>query len=169
VLHWTNPSPPPKLHLDLFIFALQLTAVCPLHFTMGRPFLPQNYPFALGSGPHLIHRSLDLRATRVQCQVPSREFWSLCRHPATFGLGPVPAFKVYRLLFRPHRSTACVDAAYCYRLSSVVCRFVGLPLYRSSEPCKNGMWVGSPNGKGHFNCSTGVPGPLQSIGFQGIG
>ena len=26
------------------------------------------------------------------------------------------------LLFRPHRSTTYVDAAYCYRPSSVVCR-----------------------------------------------
>ena len=31
---------------------------------------------------------------------------------------------------RPHRSTTYVDAAYCYRPSSVVCH--------SSEPCKNG-------------------------------
>jgi len=28
------------------------------------------------------------------------------------------------LLFRPHRSTTYVDAAYCYRPSSVVCRSV---------------------------------------------
>ena len=28
-----------------------------------------------------------------------------------------------------------IDAAYCYRLSSVVCRSV----CRSSEPCKNGL------------------------------
>ena len=28
------------------------------------------------------------------------------------------------LIFRPHRSTTYVDAVYCYRLSSVVCRSV---------------------------------------------
>ena len=28
------------------------------------------------------------------------------------------------LIIRPHRSTTYIDAAYCYRLSSVVCRSV---------------------------------------------
>ena len=38
------------------------------------------------------------------------------------------------LFFTPHRNTAYVDAAYCYRPSSVVCRSV----CHTSEPCKNG-------------------------------
>jgi len=64
-----------------------------------------------------------------------------------------------------------VDAAYCYRLSSVVCWSVSLSVCHSSEPCKNGwtdrdaVWVedsggpkepriwcrsASPHGKGQF-------------------
>jgi len=39
-------------------------------------------------------------------------------------------------LFRPHRSTTYVDAAYCYRPSSVVCRSVCLSVCCTSEPCK---------------------------------
>jgi len=35
---------------------------------------------------------------------------------------------------RPHRSTTYIDAAYCYRLSTVVCRSV----CHTSKPCKNG-------------------------------
>jgi len=41
-------------------------------------------------------------------------------------------------VFRPHRSTTYVDAAYCYRSSSVVCRSVCPCVYHSSEPRKNG-------------------------------
>ena len=37
--------------------------------------------------------------------------------------------------YRPHRSTTCLDAACCYRPSSVVRRSVCY----SSEPCKNGQ------------------------------
>ena len=37
-------------------------------------------------------------------------------------------------IFKLHRSTTYVDAAYCHRPSSVVCRSV----CHSSEPCKNG-------------------------------
>jgi len=32
----------------------------------------------------------------------------------------------YCIIIRPHRSTTYIDAAYCYRPSSVVCRSVGL-------------------------------------------
>ena len=35
---------------------------------------------------------------------------------------------------RPHRSTTYLDAAYCYRPTSVVCRSV----CHTSEPCRNG-------------------------------
>jgi len=41
----------------------------------------------------------------------------------------------YTLTTMPHRSSTYVDAAYCYRPSSVVCRSVGLHI---SEPCQNG-------------------------------
>jgi len=37
-------------------------------------------------------------------------------------------------VFKPHRSTTYVDAACCYRPSSVVCRSV----CHTSEPCNNG-------------------------------
>jgi len=36
-------------------------------------------------------------------------------------------------IIRPHRSTTYIDAAYCYRPSSVVCRSVR----HTSKPCKN--------------------------------
>jgi len=38
------------------------------------------------------------------------------------------------IIIRPHRSTTYVDAAYCYRPSSVACWSV----CHTSEPCKNG-------------------------------
>jgi len=41
-------------------------------------------------------------------------------------------------LFRPHRSTTYLDAAYCYRRSSEVCRSVCRSVCHSSEPCKKG-------------------------------
>jgi len=56
------------------------------------------------------------------------------------------------LLFRPHRSTTHVDAAYCYRPSSVVCRSVCRSVCHTSEPCKNGctdrdaVWVEDSGG-----------------------
>jgi len=31
---------------------------------------------------------------------------------------------LHNIIFRPHRSTTYVDAAYCYRPSSMVCRFI---------------------------------------------
>jgi len=39
---------------------------------------------------------------------------------------------------RPHRTTTDVDAACCYRPSSVVCRSVCRSVCHTSEPCKNG-------------------------------
>ena len=51
-------------------------------------------------------------------------------------------------IIRPHRSTTYVDAAYSYRLSSVVRRLsVCRSVCHTSEPCKNGctdraaVWV----------------------------
>jgi len=34
--------------------------------------------------------------------------------------------------------TTYVDAVYCYRPSSVVCRSIGRSVYHTSESCKNG-------------------------------
>jgi len=45
---------------------------------------------------------------------------------------------IITIIIRPHRSTTYVDAAYCYRSSSVVCRSVCPCVYHSSEPRKNG-------------------------------
>jgi len=70
----------------------------------------------------------------------------------------------------PHCRPTYVDAAYCYRPSSLVCRSVGLSVSHGGEPCKTaepielpfGIWarVGSsndaldgvqiPHGKGQF-------------------
>ena len=38
----------------------------PLYFTMGKPFLPRNCPFAWGSGPHLIRGSLGPPESQTQ-------------------------------------------------------------------------------------------------------
>ena len=46
------------------------------------------------------------------------------------------------VIFRPHRSTTYVDAAYCYRPSSVVCRSV----CHTSEPCKTAKPIKMPFG-----------------------
>jgi len=84
------------------------------------------------------------------------------------------AFRFRFSVFRLHRSTMSVDAAYCYRPSSVVCRFV----CHSSESCKNGwidrdaIWAEhsggprepcirwgstSPMGRGNFEGGRGSP------------
>jgi len=52
-------------------------------------------------------------------------------------------FIFYFIMIRPHRSITYVDAAFCYRPSSVVCRSV----CHTNEPCKKGcteqdtVWV----------------------------
>jgi len=53
-----HPSPQPKWHLNRFSRFCTDDRKVFLYFTMGRPFPPQNCPFSLGSGPHLIHGSL---------------------------------------------------------------------------------------------------------------
>jgi len=45
-------------------------------------------------------------------------------------------------IIRPHCTTTCVDAAYCYRPSSVVCRSVR----HSSELCKTAEPIDMPFG-----------------------
>jgi len=47
--------------------------------------------------------------------------------------------KVPLVIIRPHRSTTYVDAAYCYRPSSVVCSSICQSVCHSSEPCRNGQ------------------------------
>jgi len=41
---------------------------------------------------------------------------------------------MFTLFCRPHRNTTYVDAAYCYRRSSLVCRYVCLSVSHDSEP-----------------------------------
>jgi len=84
---------------------------------------------------------------------------------------------IMMVIIRPHRSTTYVDAAYCYRPSSVVCRSVCLSVCHASEPCKNGCtdrdavwvedscepkepcirWGPDPHGRGNFEEERGVP------------
>jgi len=58
----------------------------------------------------------------------------------------------YCNVFRPHRSTMSIDAAYCYLPSSVVCLSVCLSVCHTSEPCKDGctdrdaVWVQDSGG-----------------------
>jgi len=42
-------------------------------------------------------------------------------------------------IFRPHRNTTYIDAAYCYRPTCVVHRSVRLSVWHSHEPCRNGQ------------------------------
>jgi len=81
-------------------------------------------------------------------------------------------------IIRPHHNTTYVDAAYCYRPSSVVCRSACRSVCHTSEPCKNGWtdrdadlveesgepmepcitWESrSPMGSGNFEGERGVP------------
>jgi len=46
--------------------------------------------------------------------------------------------KPFEKYYRPHRSTTYLDAAYCYRLSSVVCLLVCRSVCYGSDPCKSG-------------------------------
>jgi len=54
-----HPSPQPKWHLDWFSHIRTGNRRVSLHFTVGRPFSPQNCPFPCGDlDPRLIHGSL---------------------------------------------------------------------------------------------------------------
>ena len=69
------------------------------------------------------------------------------------------------VIIRPHGITTYVDAAYSYRLSSVVCRSV----CHTSEPCKNGctdraaVWVEDLDGPGE-PCIRWGPDPTMGRG-----
>ena len=53
--------------------------------------------------------------------------------------------KINRELFMPHRPYyTYVDAAFCYRASSVVCRSVCLSVCHTSEPCKTAEPIKMP-------------------------
>jgi len=65
-----------------------------------------------------------------------------------------------RIIFRPHRSTTYVDAACCYRSSSVVCRSVGLSVTVVS-PAKMAEPIEMP-----FGMRTRV-GPRKYVGLLG--
>jgi len=73
------------------------------------------------------------------------------------------------MIIRPHRSTTYVDAAYSYRLSSVVCRSV----CHSSEPCKNGctdraaFWIEDLGGPGNHVLDGGPDPPMGRGKFFG--
>jgi len=74
-------------------------------------------------------------------------------HHSPFFTGRVPVLRpTNSVKALKVNSTAYVDAAYCYRPSSVVCRSVGLSVCHSSEPCKNGrtnrdaIWVVGSDG-----------------------
>jgi len=56
-----------------------------------------------------------------------------------------PCTQHARTIIRPHRSTMYVDAAYCYRPSSVVCRSVGLSVTLAS-PAKTAAPIELPFG-----------------------
>ena len=57
----------------------------------------------------------------------------------------------FRLIIRPHRGATYVDAAHCYRLSSVVCWLVCLSVRLSfchtSEPAKTAAPIEMPFGR----------------------
>jgi len=93
------------------------------------------------------------RTWRPRCSRPWMHGWSSVP-PDWINPGPTTVF-VYakeELLFRPHRSTTYVDAAHCYRPSSVVCRSVCRSVCHTSQPCKNGwtdrdaVWVEDSGG-----------------------
>jgi len=75
---------------------------------------------------------------------------------------------------RPHCSTTYVDAAYCYRSSSMVCLLADLSACHSSEPCKNVQndqdsvrlrtWVGPSN---YVLMEVQIP-PWEGGNFEGI-
>ena len=86
----------------------------------------------------------------VRMKTVRTEFWKFSRK------GSFSKKKKKLQIFRLHRSTMYVDAAYCYRPSSMicwsVCLSVSLSVCHTSEPCKNGctdrhaFWVEDSGG-----------------------
>jgi len=81
---------------------------------------------------HVTHFSkiMGPRVERVKLDISTSTTLSISRPIRAFNW---PALK--RIIIRPHRSTTYVDAVYCYRLRSVVCRSVNLYVCHTSEPC----------------------------------
>jgi len=73
------------------------------------------------------------------------------------------------IIIRPHRSTMYIDAAYCYRPSSVVCQSV----CHTSEPCKNGwtnqdaVWFENSGGPRKLCIRWGPDTPWEGTIFGG--
>jgi len=73
-------------------------------------------------------------------------------------------------IFRLHRSTAYIYAAYCYRPSSMVC----LSVCHSSDPCKNGwtdwvaVWVEDSGGPKEPCIRWGSDLPMGRGNFEGV-
>jgi len=130
----------------------------------GRPILKYRdaLPWTLPKTTEPIEMLFELWARAVNMTEPPRVAAML------------PYVKLLWPLIRLHRSTTYVDAAYCYRPSSVVCESV----CHTSKPCKNGctdrdaVWVGdlhgrkepcirwwsrSPHSKGQFWGGRGAP------------
>jgi len=69
--------------------------------------------------------------------------------------------------------TTYVDAVYCYRPSSVVCRSVGLSVCHTSEPCKTAEPIEMPfglrtwMGPGNRVSDGGPDPPMGSDNFKG--
>jgi len=83
----------------------------------------------VGPRSHVLHGGPDPPRERAilrgkeQPIVKYREY-----HPCAAAMRPVVKlfFTTCYIIIRPHRSTTYIDAAYCYRRSSVVCLSVGL-------------------------------------------
>jgi len=93
------------------------------------------------------------------------------RLPEGRGKNSVYVYTQLCSIIRPHRSSTNVDAAYCYRMSSVVC----LSVCHTSEPCKNSwtdqdaVWVENLVGpRNHILDGVHVPhGKWQFCGEKG--
>ena len=87
-------------------------------------------------------------------------------------MGMIICTKSTFAFIRPHHSTAYIDAAYCYRLSSVIC----LSVYHSSEPCRND-WMdqdvicvedsGGPIGRRNHVLDGGPDPPCKGVIIRG--
>jgi len=119
---------------------------------------------------HQVHKRRPNRQPAVSQEILQQSILDIHSERTANGLPII----IHLCIIRPHRSTTYVDAAYCYQLSSVVCRSV----FHTSEPCKNGctdraaVWVEnwgaprepcitwesrSPVGRGNFDGETGEP------------
>jgi len=79
------------------------------------------------------------------------------------------------IIIRPHRSTTYVNAAYCYRPSSMVCPSVGLPLtvvipVKTAEPIEMPFWLRNRVGpRNHVLDGVEGPDPWEAAMLRGKG